>query len=57
MDDPEELLNLSSFGNELFQEVFGLVKDGVRLIRTGWVTCVTEPRRQMSGEGVKPWRR
>ena len=43
MDDPEELLNLSSFGNELSQEVFGLVKDGVRLIRTGWVACVTEP--------------
>ena len=43
MDDPEELLNLSSFGNEFSQEVFGLVKDGVRLIRTGGVTCVTEP--------------
>ena len=43
MDDPEELLNLSGFGYELFQEIFGLVKDGVRLIRTGWVTCVAEP--------------
>ena len=42
MDDPEELLNLSSFGYELFQEVFGLVKDGIRLIRACWVACVTE---------------
>ena len=43
VDDPEELFNLSGLGNELSQEVFGLVEDGVRLIRTGWVTCVTEP--------------
>ena len=43
MDDPEELLNLSGFRNELSQEIFGLVEDSVRLIRTSWISCVTEP--------------
>ena len=42
MNNPEELFDLSGLRNELSQEVFGLVEDGVRLIWACGVACVTE---------------